>query len=87
MEKDKIIKHIATLVEKEVAYFNGWHVSHEAMEGDCKKAAENIFRYLRRSRHLTPAVPDSEDGAIWMWPCPKCGKGWKIKANAIECCR
>ena len=38
-------------------------------------------------RHLTSAVPDSEDGAIWMWPCPKCGRGWKIKANAIECCQ
>ena len=61
MEQDKIIKHIAKLVKKEVAYFNGWYVSHETMEEDCKKAAENIFRYLQRGRHLTPVEADAKD--------------------------
>lgn len=43
---DKIKRHIAKLIEKEVAYFNGWCVPETVMVADCKKAADKIAKYL-----------------------------------------
>lgn len=43
---ERQIKHITKLIRREVAYFNGWSVSEETMEKDCRKAALNVAKYL-----------------------------------------
>jgi len=42
------IQEIANLIENEVAYFNGWAVSHETMRTNCEEAAQQILSYLRK---------------------------------------
>lgn len=43
----KTLKHCADLIEKEVAYFNGWSVSNSDVRDDCEMAAKKIIRYLK----------------------------------------
>lgn len=54
--KELLVKHIAELIEGQVSYFNGWAVSDETMERDCRDAAEDILAYLKRKKLLKKIV-------------------------------
>ncbi len=41
-------KHLRRIIEREVAWFNGWAVREESMQESCQKAADKILRYLGR---------------------------------------
>jgi hypothetical protein len=43
----RIISHVSKLIQREVSYFNGWHVSEETLVKNCDEAARKILRYLK----------------------------------------
>lgn len=44
---DEEEKRISEIIEKHVAYFNGWCVDDKTMKKDCRDAAQNIISYLK----------------------------------------
>lgn len=39
--------YIASLIEEEVSFFNGWSVTKETQREACEKAAERVLRYIK----------------------------------------
>lgn len=44
---DKQKKHIAKIIGRQLGWTNGWYVSDEAFERECKSASTKIVRYLK----------------------------------------
>lgn len=42
----QLINHLTKIIQREVGYFNGWHVSDEAEKESCEKAAAKVLKYL-----------------------------------------
>jgi len=43
---DRLVRHCATIIQKEVGYFNGWSVSDDDEREACLKAAAKVKKYL-----------------------------------------
>lgn len=47
--REQRTKHLQKLIQQEVSFFNGWHVSEESERKACTRAAEKIVAYLART--------------------------------------
>jgi hypothetical protein len=51
VENERVRKHIAELIRREVSFFNGWAIPDSSARKACEKATEKILKYLARGTH------------------------------------